>query len=59
VWRYRRVAGDEQFLVALNLSDRAAPLRAPGAAWVLECASGPGAGPLAPYEARVWRLTRA
>ena len=30
-------------------------LRAPGAGWRLERASGPGEGPLAPYEARVWR----
>src|SRR5690606_22474110 len=55
VWRYRRRAGEEEFLVALNLSDRVARLRAPGPGWMLERASGPGTGPLAPYEARIWR----
>jgi glycosidase len=55
VWRYRRRAGEEEFLVVLNLSDRPARLRAPAPAWKLECASGPGTGPLAPYQARVWR----
>ncbi|HTN59368.1 MAG TPA: alpha-glucosidase [Protaetiibacter sp.] len=55
VWRYRRRAGEEEFLVVLNLSDRPAPLRAPEPAWTLERASGPGSGPLAPYEARIWR----
>lgn len=57
VWRYRRVAGEEQFLVVLNLSDRVARMRAPGPEWTLERASGPGAGPLAPYEARLWRTS--
>jgi oligo-1,6-glucosidase len=58
VWRYRRRAGEEEFLVVLNLSDRPARFRSPGHGWTLERASGPGTGPLTPYEARVWRLER-
>ena len=55
VWRYRRCAGDEEFLVVLNLTDRRARTRAPGPEWTLQLASGGAGGVLEPYEARVWR----
>lgn len=57
VWRYRRERDGEVFLVVLNLSDRPARTRRPGAGLVLELASGGGRadGRLDPYEAQVWR----
>lgn len=56
IWRYRRVDESGEWLVVLNLSDRAQRARRPGPPWEFVLGSGPLASrSLAPYEAQLWR----
>lgn len=59
IWRYRRADDDGEFLVVVNLSDRAHPAQRPGSQWQLVMASGPaGERSLSAYESQLWRRVR-